>query len=183
MARATGLMPATIRAGIAELTTPVAASNSSSWCRQRNPGGGRKSPEDKDPQLAIALEKLMEPHTREDPMRSLRWSCKSTASWPTSSLAKITLFPPIPSADSSRSATIAFKATENILRTSSIPTGLGSLNTSPPPSKHTKQEAARSFPSIPKRKNWYATKRTAAENGPHVERRPKLRLMTLSMKI
>jgi len=78
VARATGLMPATIRAGIVELTAPVAASTSSSRVRQRSPGGGRKSLENKDPQLAIVLEKLMEPYTRGDPMRPLRWSCKST---------------------------------------------------------------------------------------------------------
>jgi hypothetical protein len=50
-------MPATIRAGIAELTAPVAARTSASKSRQRIPGGGRKSLEDKDPQLAITLEK------------------------------------------------------------------------------------------------------------------------------
>jgi hypothetical protein len=32
----------------------------------------------KDGGLADALDKLMEPYTRGDPMRPLRWSCKST---------------------------------------------------------------------------------------------------------
>ena len=76
VARATGLMPATIRSGIAELTTPAALTAAKGG--QRSPGGGRKSLEQKDPQLVIALEKLMEPYTSGDPMRPLRWSCKST---------------------------------------------------------------------------------------------------------
>ena len=79
VARATGLMPATIRAGIAELAAPVARASTKSSQGQRSPGGGRKSLENKNPQLAIALEKLMEPYTSGDPMRPLRWSCKSTS--------------------------------------------------------------------------------------------------------
>ena len=46
--------------------------------RQRTPGGGRKKLTDKDPQLQQDLDKLIEPYTRGDPMRPLRWTCKST---------------------------------------------------------------------------------------------------------
>jgi hypothetical protein len=77
VARATGLMPVTIKAGIAELARVVATPSPAG--RQRSPGGGRKSLTSKDPALADALEKLMEPYTSGDPMRPLRWTCKSTA--------------------------------------------------------------------------------------------------------
>ncbi|MBV9314429.1 MAG: ISAzo13 family transposase, partial [Pseudonocardia sp.] len=41
------------------------------------PGGGRKRAEDTDPGLVEALDKLIEPETRGDPMTPLRWTCKS----------------------------------------------------------------------------------------------------------
>jgi len=46
--------------------------------RQRKAGAGRKSLTSSDPKLREALEKLIEPTTRGDPMRPLRWTCKST---------------------------------------------------------------------------------------------------------
>lgn len=81
VARATGLMPATIRAGIAEITTPPLTSHETKRGQhaQRKPGGGRKSLEQHHPQLIMDLEKLMEPYTSGDPMRPLRWTCKSTS--------------------------------------------------------------------------------------------------------
>ena len=47
--------------------------------RVRRPGAGRKKLEDKDPELLIALEILIEPLTRGDPESPLRWTCKSSA--------------------------------------------------------------------------------------------------------
>ncbi len=47
--------------------------------RIRRPGGGRKCLIAQDPQLATALEKLVDPVTRGDPMSPLRWTSKSTA--------------------------------------------------------------------------------------------------------
>ena len=46
--------------------------------KQRAVGGGRKKLTDKDPGLQKALDKLIEPYTSGDPMRPLRWTCKST---------------------------------------------------------------------------------------------------------
>ena len=60
-----------------ELTAPVATITSPSRSGQRSPCGGRKSLEDKDPQLAVVLEKLMEPYNSGDSMRPLRGSCKN----------------------------------------------------------------------------------------------------------
>jgi hypothetical protein len=46
--------------------------------RVRRPGGGRKPAEELDPGLAAALEALVDPDTRGDPMSPLRWTAKST---------------------------------------------------------------------------------------------------------
>lgn len=48
------------------------------------PGGGGKSIEELDPTLVLALEQLVGPETRGDPMSPLRWTLKST-----SKLAKV----------------------------------------------------------------------------------------------
>ena len=76
VARATGLMPKTIQKGVDELTGPPPEASATG--RQRSPGGGRKPLTAKDPALAAALDKLVEPCTSGDPMRPLRWTCKST---------------------------------------------------------------------------------------------------------
>jgi len=41
-------------------------------------GGGRKPLQTHDPDLVSALEALVDPTTRGDPMSPLRWTCKST---------------------------------------------------------------------------------------------------------
>src|SRR6185312_11814360 len=46
--------------------------------RCRRPGGGRHPAEVNDPRLLDALERLVNPATRGDPMSPLRWTCKST---------------------------------------------------------------------------------------------------------
>jgi hypothetical protein len=71
---ATGLAHTTIRRGIRELSsgdTPPPG-------RQRRPGAGRKNAAVCCPGLKAALERLVEPESRGDPMSPLRWTCKST---------------------------------------------------------------------------------------------------------
>ena len=46
--------------------------------RIRRPGAGRPRLEEHDPELAKALDALIDPVTRGDPMSPLRWTCKST---------------------------------------------------------------------------------------------------------
>lgn len=71
---ATGLARATIRDGRRELDAGV------EWDgRIRRPGAGRPSSEETQPGLKAALEQLVEPVTRGDPMSPLRWTCKSKA--------------------------------------------------------------------------------------------------------
>lgn len=74
VARATGISDRTIRTGIAELKSKTTLAPD----RQRRPGGGRKSREAEQPGLEAALERLIEPGTRGDPMSPLRWTIKST---------------------------------------------------------------------------------------------------------
>ena len=78
VAEATGLARATIRAGLQELALPVPATGPQPPTeRLRRPGGGRKPLGTRDPHLLQALETLVDPVTRGDPMSLLRWTCKS----------------------------------------------------------------------------------------------------------
>jgi len=76
VAEASGMSDRTIRTGMKELDDPNAATAD----RQRRAGGGRKSREQEQPELTEALEGLVDPGTRGDPMSPLRWTCKSTRS-------------------------------------------------------------------------------------------------------
>jgi hypothetical protein len=71
---ATGLARATIRKGREELETGIEPSE-----RLRRPGTGRPKLECDQPGLKEALEALVDPLTRGDPMSPLRWTCKSAA--------------------------------------------------------------------------------------------------------
>jgi len=75
VAAASGLAINTVRRGVAELVAP--ASTAPGAGRVRNPGGGRKALTERQPDLLAALEHLVSPHTRGDPMRPLLWTCKS----------------------------------------------------------------------------------------------------------
>lgn len=74
VAKATGISDRTIRNGIQELDDPQAPTAD----RQRRTGGGRRRREEEEPGLIEALEALVEPVARGDPMSPLRWTCKST---------------------------------------------------------------------------------------------------------
>jgi hypothetical protein len=74
---ATGMSSATVNRGLGDLD--AAAGGSLPAGRLRKPGGGRKATRDKHPGLSPALAALVEPSTRGDPERALRWTCKSTA--------------------------------------------------------------------------------------------------------
>ena len=74
VALATGISDRTIRNGIRELAGPDDLEPD----RQRRPGGGRRSREQEQPGLLDALDLLLEPTVRGDPMSPLRWTCKST---------------------------------------------------------------------------------------------------------
>ena len=71
---ATGLARPTIRRGRAEIEAGVAVTD-----RIRQPGAGRPRLQETQPGLNEALERLVDPVTRGDPMSPLRWTCKSRA--------------------------------------------------------------------------------------------------------
>jgi hypothetical protein len=71
---ATGLARQTIRKGRAEIEGGVELDE-----RVRRRGAGRKRLEEDQPGLSEALERLVDPLTRGDPMSPLRWTCKSRA--------------------------------------------------------------------------------------------------------
>jgi len=73
VAEASGLSRATIHKALEELDAPPLTD-----ARVRRPGGGRKRLVDSDPTLRSALEHLIDPVTRGDPVSPLRWTCKST---------------------------------------------------------------------------------------------------------
>jgi len=77
VAKATGLSERTIRRGYHDLhhrpPSPGLVSG-----RMRRPGGGRRPVEAHAPEVLTALEALVDPTTRGDPMSPLRWTCKST---------------------------------------------------------------------------------------------------------
>jgi hypothetical protein len=76
---ATGMSRNTIRRGAAELLARKKKPKATLSTRLREPGGGRKRLTESDPGLLRALELLVDPTTRGDPMSPLRWTCKSTA--------------------------------------------------------------------------------------------------------
>jgi hypothetical protein len=71
---ATGLARATIRNGRREIERGVEATT-----RIRRPGAGRPSLKKTQRGLKEALERLVDPLTRGDPISPLRWTCKSRA--------------------------------------------------------------------------------------------------------
>ena len=71
---ATGLARATIRKGRQELDVPDVFNG-----RLRRPGAGRPPLVQVQPGIKEALEQLVDPLTRSDPMSPLRWTCKSKA--------------------------------------------------------------------------------------------------------
>ena len=74
VSRACGLSRKAISKGVREIETGTAPPPG----RVRQPGAGRKKITARDPGLAGALERLIEPETRGDPKSPLRWTCKST---------------------------------------------------------------------------------------------------------
>jgi hypothetical protein len=73
VARATGISRPAIYRGLEELDQPPRLDG-----RVRREGAGRKSLREKDSELEAALDALVDPDSRGDPMSPLRWTCKST---------------------------------------------------------------------------------------------------------
>ena len=79
VSEAIGISPHTIRKGLAELADRAANPGIPIPARIRRRGGGRKRCTESDPGLTTALELLVDPVTRGDPMSPLRWTCTVSA--------------------------------------------------------------------------------------------------------
>ena len=77
VARATGLTRPTIAAGLKELDDAKRPASTKTQRRVRRAGAGRPRVTHGNAELRPALEELVEPTTRGDPMSPLRWTCKS----------------------------------------------------------------------------------------------------------
>ena len=73
VAEAVRVSPDTVRRGRDELDDPQPLEVG----RSRAPGGGRKRAGELDPGIADALDRLVDPESRGDPMTPLRWTSKS----------------------------------------------------------------------------------------------------------
>jgi hypothetical protein len=75
VAEACAVSLATVKAGMSEVQKRP--SEDKGKARIRRKGGGRKSVEERKPEIVEALEKLVDPYTRGDPESPLRWTSKS----------------------------------------------------------------------------------------------------------
>jgi hypothetical protein len=75
---AIGMSRNTIRKGMEELAVRKKRPRAKIDSGIRKKGGGRKRLTESYPKLAEALERLVDPMSRGDPMSPLRWTCKST---------------------------------------------------------------------------------------------------------
>lgn len=74
VAEALAISAKTILQGKRELQAPTPRRDSDLvGGRQRRPGGGRKSILEKHPQWLAVIEQMVDPATRGDPMKPLRW--------------------------------------------------------------------------------------------------------------
>jgi len=73
VARITGLARSTIHRGLRE----IEANQDLPLGRSRRTGGGRKAKRDQNPKFLPDLKRLVEPPTRGDPTRTLRWTSRS----------------------------------------------------------------------------------------------------------
>jgi hypothetical protein len=78
---ATGMSHNTVLKGIREIEGRRKNPGEKTTSRIGGEGGGRKKLKEKDPDLTTALNELVEPATRGDPMSPLCWTSKSTYTW------------------------------------------------------------------------------------------------------
>jgi hypothetical protein len=76
VAAASGMSRPSVTRGVAEVN--AGGNDAAVPDRVRQPGGGRKSLTETDPGIVAALDALVDPETRGDPMSPLRWTTKST---------------------------------------------------------------------------------------------------------
>lgn len=78
VSQATGMSATTIRVGRRELATDQQSTPPEVKQRIRHPGGGRKRLTAIEERVLPALDALVEPTSRGDPVSPLRWTCNRT---------------------------------------------------------------------------------------------------------
>jgi len=78
VSKATGIGESTIRIGQHEIEKNYFGKEDGPIRRVRKKGGGRRLLTEKDNDLIVMLDALVEPSSRGDPLSPLRWTCKST---------------------------------------------------------------------------------------------------------
>jgi transposase len=78
VSKAAGMSETTIRLGRRELAAYQQSTPPKAPQRIRHPGGGRKPLTTQEESILQALDALVEPSSRGDPVSPLRWTCKST---------------------------------------------------------------------------------------------------------
>src|ERR1700687_5403290 len=156
VSKITGLARSTINRGKQDLDAQPLPKG-----RVRRAGGGRRSVCENDPGLVPALKRLVEPATLGDPMRPLIWVSKSMEKL----AATLTGMGHPISADTVRKELVKLGFSRQSNRKadegSKYPTATPSSNTSTPRSLRRRPPGSRSSPSIPRRRSWSATSRTA----------------------
>jgi hypothetical protein len=74
---ALGMSQMTVLAGLKELQGDSRQGTDEMVRRQRRCGGGRKALASKQPEIVRAIEAIVDPSTRGDPMAPLKWTSKS----------------------------------------------------------------------------------------------------------
>lgn len=77
VAEALGMSAQTVIDGRRELENESRGAESGNKERQRRAGGGRKRLVEQQPEIVQAIERIVDPATRGDPMAALKWSSKS----------------------------------------------------------------------------------------------------------
>ena len=77
VAEALGMSQMTVIAGVKELKGEGRQAIDEKARRQRRCGGGRKALASKQPEIVRAIEAIVDPSTRGDPMAPLKWTSKS----------------------------------------------------------------------------------------------------------
>jgi transposase len=78
VSKAIGMSETTIRLGRRELAAYPPSTPPETKRRIRHPGGGRKQLTTQEERIVQALDALVEPTSRGDPVSPLRWTCKRT---------------------------------------------------------------------------------------------------------
>ena len=160
VSRATGVSRRAIARGIVELGNPLVPSGGAI----RKPGGGRKRTAEQDETLVRDLESLIEPLSRGDPESALRWTCKSVRKLAQELGRGGHRVSHRLVAELLHELGYSLQANAKTLEGSSHPDRNASLSISTARSGASLSRVSPSSRWIPRKRNWWGTSKTGAEN-------------------